>query len=67
MAYHASLYHFIDILIDRFKHHFLCINICWTPMVVLKPELTTPRGLADDMLMLDRCYCIKSFCRLKVS
>ena len=34
-------------------------------MMVLKPELTTPRGLADDMLMLDRCYYIKSLCRLK--
>ena len=32
------------------KHVFLCINVCWTPRVMLKQKvraLTTPRGLAD--------------------
>ena len=39
-------------MFDR-KHVFLCINIYWTPRVVLKPEperrglFNIPRGLAD--------------------
>ena len=50
------------------KHDFLCINICWAPRKVLKPEperqgFNTSRG-AQQMLMyqksmFDRYYCMK--------
>ena len=53
-----------------FKHVFLCINICWTLRVVLKPE--PERGLADASVsenhqktMFGHYYFIKSFCLLK--
>ena len=42
-----------DIMIIEIKHDFLCINICWTPREVLKPEHEMqefqhlPRGPAD--------------------
>ena len=56
------------------KHVFLCINICWTPRVVLKPKperrgLNDPRGVLQMLVyqktLFDRYYCIKSFCHLK--
>ena len=48
------------------KHGFLCINICWTPRMVLKPELEgVKQMLVFQKTMFDRYYCIKSFCLLK--
>ena len=58
------------------KHDFLCINICWAPREVLKPEHERqgfqhlPR--AQQMLMyqksmFDRYYCIKTLCFLPLS
>ena len=63
------MYLFINIGI---KHAFLCINICWAPREVLKPEPESerrgvqhlPRGPADvtyQKSMFDRYYCIKTF------
>ena len=56
------------------KHDFLCINICWVPREVLKPEPERrgfqhlPRGPADVNVSESRCdryYCIKHFFRSK--
>ena len=52
------------------KDDFLCINICWAPKKVLKPEqkgkgFNTSRGAQQILMLFDRYYCIKTFSRSK--
>ena len=62
----------LDLINIGIRHDFLCINICWGPREVLKPEPKRrgfqhlPRCPADDQLMyqksmFDCYYCIKHF------